>query len=151
MVLETLMTFLKVAILSCVFLIVCIAPTYASGKDMIIYGTRLQIEAQECSLLATKSTGDTKNINHQLPDEGVCQFITLANTNIPHVEFIDNSYILLMEVCFRSSAEGPAAEVTGIVVGEDGEVRASRKTSSSGKCNLDRDPKAFAYFASGID
>jgi hypothetical protein len=117
----------------------------AHAESIEVYGTHISI-SEQCEIETATTAGKEKRASLDFSVPGRCSLIKLGNTNVPHLEFIGGSYIILVE---SAVGEGSAckAEYKAIAVLRDGAVRVGTHTKESATCGSDRDRGAFTYLA----
>lgn len=119
------------------------ALSYAEPLSM--FGVELKINT-DCTLSVSDADNHVRNLPLSLPGSSNCRFISHAETNIPHVERIKNSYLVLVES--MSEEDGRCISTyTAVAVENDGRVLPSRVNKISGTCGIGRERKVFEYFA----
>jgi len=127
------------------FIILLLFFTHSSAESLEIFGTKLELNS-ECKLITSKLNNQAKVIDLKLPPSPNCTFIKHSKTNIPHIERVNNFYVVLIEST-EIIDNNCISTYTGIAIQPNGNVYASNVKKTSGTCNIGREEKVFKYFA----
>jgi hypothetical protein len=119
-----------------------------ADQNLEIFDYKILLQT-ECSLEIASPDGSKKPFSLPFENKEDCAIILKSETNIPHVEFINDSYVFLVEA--RSTKEGVCkASYVAVVLPRNGKVTITQKPLRTGTCKNDQDRAAFEYLYSNI-
>lgn len=118
---------------STVLAIACLAAASSvSAQNIQIYGTDISVH-ENCDLVVSYKGKQPEHLKPPFSSMGKCRILPNYDTNIPHVELIENEYVFLVE-SMTITGETCRAEHAAITVNQDGSARLSTRTQRTSTC-----------------
>ncbi len=119
-----------------------------ADENLEIFEYKLLLRT-ECSLEVIKQGEPKQTFSLPFEKKEDCAVILQSETNVPHLEFMNDSYVFLVEA--RSTKEGVCkANYVAIVLPRNGNVKITQKPLRTGTCKGDQDRAAFEYLYNNI-